>query len=203
MLAYKKGCVFLIPFLTIVVNCFGQIDSTSVIVEDGYIEKMRDKLAIENSFNNEYEIFKVKTNGVTYEISPNIRTNYRIQLNYKFILAGFQFAPKLFPNNDDNESKGKTKSFNLKIKFVLKHWFATLQYSNIQGYYLKNSFDFTNVSENNFIQFPDLHYTAHEIETGFIQNSKFSYRSITSHMERQLKSTGSFIPVLKIRHYIG
>ncbi|MDG1803667.1 DUF4421 family protein [Flavicella sp.] len=202
MLHNKKGFIFLIPFLTIVVNCFGQIDSTSVIVEDGYIEKMRDKLAIENSFNNEYEIFKVKTNGVTYEISPNIRTNYRIQLNYKFILAGFQFAPKLFPNNDDNESKGKTKSFNLKIKFVLTHWFATLQYSNIQGYYLKNSSDFTNISENNFIQFPDLHYTAYEIETGFIQNSKFSYRSITSHMERQLKSTGSFIPVLKVRNYM-
>ena len=128
---------FLISFFFLTFNCFAQAVSTRFIIEDGHIEKMRDKLAIENSFNNEYEIFKVKTNGVSYEISPNIRTNYRIQLNYKFILAGFQLAPKLFPNNDDNESKGKTKSFNLKIKFVLKHWFATLQYSKLQGYYLK------------------------------------------------------------------
>ena len=179
-----------------------QLDSTRVFVEDGCIEKMRDQIAIENSFNNEYEIFRVKTNDNTIEISPNIRTNYRLQLNYKFILAGFQFAPKLFPNNNDNASKGKTSSFNLKIKLVLKHWYSTLQYSKLKGFYLSDSDGFNVLQQNNtFIQFPDLHYNAYEMETGYIHNSKFSYRSITSHMERQLKSAGSFIPVVKLRYY--
>lgn len=183
-------------------NCFSQLDSTRVVVEGGFIEKMRDKIALENSFNNEYELFKIKSNGNNFEISPNIRTNYRIQLNYKFILAGFQFAPKFIPGNNDNDEKGKTSSFNLKIKFVLKHWYSTIQYTNIRGFYLSNTSDFTNDVSDTYIQFPELQYTAYEIETGYIKNSKFSFRSITSHMERQLKSTGSLIPVVKLRQYI-
>lgn len=197
---YHKATLCFILLLSLYTTA--QKDSTRVVVENGFIEKMRNRIAIENSFNNEYEKFKVNTAGNNIEISPNIRTNYRIQLNYKFILAGFQFAPKLFPNNRDNESKGKTESFNLKIKIILKHWYTTAQYSKIKGFYLANSSDYQSLEQNNrFIQLPDLHYTAFEFETGFIHNSKFSYRSITSHMERQLKSTGSFIPVLKLRHY--
>ena len=196
----KFKLLFFIFLMDLSVNLYAQIDTTSVFVHDGYIEKMRDYIAIENSFNNNYEIFELKTNDTELQIAPNIGTNYRIQLNYKFILAGFQFAPKLFPDNRDNGSNGETNSFNLKIKMVFDHFYHIAQYSKNQGYYLKNSADFTNI-ENEYIVFPDLHYYAFELESGYIHNSKFSYRSVTSHMERQVKSAGTFLPILKLRYY--
>lgn len=191
---------FLMLFLGLSMQVTAQIDSTRVFVHDGYIEKMRDYIAIENSVNNDYEIFELKNNGTELQIAPNIGTNYRIQVNYKFILAGFQFAPKLFPDNRDNDTKGETNSFNFKVKMVFDHFYHIAQYSKNQGYYLKNSADYTNI-ENGYIVFPDLHYHAIELESGYIHNSKFSYRSITSHMERQIKSAGTFLPILKLRFY--
>lgn len=179
---------------------FCQEVESEISDDNSYIEKMRDYIAIENSINNDYERFKVSTTGGNYEISPNIRTNYRIQLNYKFILAGFQFAPSFFPNNGDDESKGETKSINFKLKFVLDHWYSVLEYQTIKGFYLSNSDEFN--TNNEFITFPDLHFKSYAFETAYVQNKNFSLRSLTNHMERQIRSTGSFIPVLKMRYFI-
>jgi hypothetical protein len=40
------------------------------------------------------------------------------------------------------------------------------------------------------------------MSSGYIHNSKFSFRHLISQTERQLKSVGSFIPVLDIDYYV-
>lgn len=196
---------FLIAIL-LFANCFhinAQIrDSIAVKTENGWIEKMGDKIAVDISFNNSYEIFEVKTVTEKYILYPNTPTNLRFKLNYKFISFGFEFAPDALPSNGDEDLKGKTKSFGLGTSLVFKHWFSDLSYSKVKGYYLENTDEFTMRAKGDpYIQFPDLNYKGFAFALGYYNNTKFSLKSLTSQTERQLKSAGSFIPVFNFRYY--
>lgn len=179
------------------------VDTIQIKTENGWIEKMNNKIAMDVSLNNSYEIFEVKTSTDKFIIHPNTPTNLRFKINYRFISFGFQFAPDFIPGNGDEDTKGKTKSFDIGTSLIFKHWFMDLSYSKVIGYYLKNTSDFINHEEGEpYIQFPDLYYNGFSIATGYINNSKFSLRSLTSQTERQLKSAGSFMPVFNFRYYV-
>lgn len=179
------------------------VDSLSVKTEDGWIEKINDKIGLDVSLNNSYETFEVKTATTKFILYPNTSTNLRLNVNYRFISLGFQFTPDFIPGNGDENLKGKTKSFELSTAFIFKHWFTDFSYSKVKGYYLKNSNDFTALSEDQpFIQFPDLNYYGFASTTGYSSNSKFSFKSLTSQTERQLRSAGSFIPAINLRYYV-
>jgi len=178
-------------------------DSLSIKINDGWIEKINDKIGLDVSLNNSYETFEVKTATTKFILYPNTATNLRLNVNYRFISFGFEFTPDFIPGNGDENLKGNTKSFELRSAFIFKHWFTDLSYSKVKGYYLKNSDDFTTLLEgDSYIQFPDLNYYGFAISTGYSSNSKFSFRSLTSQTERQLRSAGSFIPVVNLRYYI-
>jgi hypothetical protein len=117
---------------------------------------------------------------------------------------GFQISPDFLPGNGDNDTKGKTKTFKLGGGFILKHWFADAIYSKTRGYYLENTKDFISDWEegDTYIQFPELQYQGFSISAGYLQNENFSLRSLVSHTERQLKSTGSFMPFINIDYHI-
>ncbi|WP_178989098.1 DUF4421 family protein [Winogradskyella schleiferi] len=194
--------------LTVIVSTFTFIslwaqtkDSLSLKIEDGWIEKT-DKIGIDVSLNNAYEIFEVRTENTKVILYPNTAANLRLNVNYKFISFGFQFTPDFLPGNGDESLRGKTKSFELSTSLIFKHWFTDLSYSKVKGYYLKNSNDFITRSEGDpYIQFPDLSYNGFAITTGYSSNSKFSFKSLTSQTERQLKSAGSFIPSINLRYF--
>ncbi len=177
-------------------------DTTHVKIEDGWIEKMNDKIAMDVSLNNSYEIIEVKTPDDKYVLYPNTPTNLRLKLNYRFISFGFQFAPDFIPGNGDKDLKGDTKSFRIGNALIFKHWFFDLSYSTLKGFYLKNSDDYImRANGDPYIQFPGLNYKGFAITSGYFNNSKFSFRSLTSQTERQLKSAGSFIPAFDFRYY--
>ena len=183
--------------------CHSQIvDTIRVMTEDNYIEKMSNQLAMDISFNNSYEIFEVKTQNNKSILYPNTPTNLRLTLNYRFISFGFQSSPDFLPGNGDENIKGKTRSFELGTSLIFKHWFVDASYSKVKGYYLYNSEDYnTLVPGDPYFQFPDLHYSGFKVALGYLSNSKFSFRSLTTQTERQLKSVGSFIPVFNLRYY--
>lgn len=178
-------------------------DSLSVVIENGYIELMKRKIAMDVSFNNSYETFEVRTAVNRIVLYPNNPTSIRFKFNHRFISFGFQFAPDFIPGNGDEYIKGKTKSFALGTALTFKHWYFELSYSKVQGYYLKNTDDYTNRKAGDpYIQFPDLHYYGFSLLSGYFHNPKFSFKSLTIQTERQLKSTGCFIPVLNVRYYV-
>jgi hypothetical protein len=201
---FSQIILTVIVSMCVLISMRGQtIDSLSVKIEDNWIEKMNDKIGVDVSLNNSYEIFEVKTETTKFILYPNTATNLRFNVNYRFISFGFQFTPDFIPGNGDEDLKGATKSFELSTAFIFKHWFTDLSYSKVKGYYLKNSSDFTTLLEGDpFIQFPDLNYYGFNLTTGYSSNSKFSFRSLTSQTERQLKSAGSFIPVVNLRYYV-
>lgn len=185
------------------INGLGQnTDALRGTTEDGYIENMGDKLAIDLSFNNSYETFEVRSGNSRTVLYPNAKTNVHLKANYRFISFGVRFAPGLLPGNGDEDLKGETKSFGLATAFIFRHWFADMDYTKVKGYYLENSADFIRLPPGDpFIQFPDLHYKGVTLTTGYSSNARFSFRSLTSQTERQLKNVGSFVPVINMKYY--
>lgn len=178
-------------------------DTIHLKIEDSWIEKMNNKISFDVSLNNSFEIFEVKTSSNKFILYPNTPTNLRLKFNYRFISFGFQFTPNFIPGNGDEDLKGNTKSFGLGTSLIFKHWFIDLSYSKVKGFYLENSDDYIPwVKGDPYIQFPDFNYKGFALASGYFNNAKFSFRSLTSQTERQLKSAGSFIPVFNFRYYI-
>ena len=177
-------------------------DTLGIEIEEGWIENMSGKIGMDLSLNNAYETFEVSTSSNDVVLYPNAPSNLRLKLNYEFISVGFQIAPDFIPGNGDEELRGKTNSFTLGTSLIFKHFFFDLSYSKVKGYYLQNTADYIPWEKGDpYIQFPDLQYEGFAISSGYINNSKFSLRSLRSHTERQLKSAGSFIPAFDFRFY--
>ena len=187
------------------IKCNAQIkDTVNYKIEDGWIEKMDHKIAFDVSLNNLYETFEVKTPINKFILYPNTPSNLNFKFNYRFISVGFEISPDFLIGNGDEDLKGKTKSFGIGTSLIFKHWFFNISYSTVKGFYLENSNDFDTswVKGDAYIKFPDLNYSGIELSSGYLNNTKFSLRSLTSQTERQLKSVGSFIPVVNFRYYI-
>jgi hypothetical protein len=112
-------------------------DTTANIIEEGWIEKMTNKIAVDVSLNNSYSVFEVKTPSNRILLYPNTPNNLRLKFSYDFISFGIQFSPDFIPGNGDNEKKGKTNSFKIGTAAIFKHWFADIVYKKVRGYYLK------------------------------------------------------------------
>ncbi len=178
-------------------------DSTKLGTEATWIEKMNNEIGLDISFNNSFRIFEVQTPSTKFVLYPNTPNNLRLTVNYQFIMLAFQLSPDFLPGNRDRYTKGNTKSYEFETRIVLKHMFTNLSYSKVKGYYLQNSNDFTSWEPGNpYIQFPDLNYKGITLNSGYIHNSNFSLKSITTQTERQLRSAGSFIPVFNFNYYV-
>ncbi len=204
MPALKKMAVSQLCLLAVCLSLHSQtLDTSRVIVEDGWIEKMSNKVAFELSFNNAYNILKVRTSANDIILYPNTPNHLRIKLNYEFISLGIQYAPDFLPGNGDTDLKGDTKSFEIGTGLLFKHWFAELLYARMKGFYLKNTSDYEVWQEGQpYIQFPDLDYQSFVVRTGYLSNSRFSFKSLTTQTERQLKSVGSLMPVLSFNYLV-
>lgn len=181
----------------------GQLaDSTRIIVQDGFIEKMDNNIIFKVGLNNKYETFSQRV-GDNYEVKlyPNIATNFTVGIDYRFISAGFQITPNFFPGNGDDETYGSTKSLSFGMSTIFNHWAAGFDISNVKGYYLYNTpslFSDWQVGDP-YRTFPKYETFTYSINLGYSFNPRISLRSITTFTERQLKSAGSFMPNIRFK----
>lgn len=175
-----------------------------VKVQDGFIERMNNYLVLRLSFVNDNERFSIDAGPTLTNIYPNGSSNIRINLNYRFLSAGFKFIPKFISSNDDDQLKGKTTGIGFNFNFNFTHWMQALSYTRTTGYYLDNTSDYQPDWQEGdpYIQFPNLHYRSIQGVTGYNFNPHFSTNALISGTERQLKSAGTFIPTLLYRYYI-
>ncbi|MBN3036752.1 MAG: DUF4421 family protein [Bacteroidales bacterium] len=183
-----------------------QADSASQeITENGYIGKMDSFLALKLSVSNDIEGFEVMSNGPLISIRPNTRMASHLSFNYRFLSLSVSFAPRFLPGNGDDDLKGKTQSMGYSMNLSFRHWLQGLSLSHVKGYYLDNTDAYITgwvKGTDPYIQFPDLVYNGFNGITGYKFNARFSTRSLSSQTERQLRSSGSFIPYLSYRYYI-
>ena len=184
--------LFYVPYLSA-----STIDST-------YIKGYNDQILLKLSLNNKSEEFRVNSNDLDYTLRPNIRNKIKFHLNYNFISAGFSVSPKFLPGNNSDEAKGKSREYAFDIDLSLEHWMQGFAVTYTKGYYLVNTEDYDQnwtQEEPVYIQFPDLVYLNISGYTAYRFNTNYSIKATTNQTERQLKSAGSFIPLIFYRHY--
>lgn len=202
LIKYSTG-FFLFLLLLCIKGFTQQNDTTYVIVEDSYIEKMNEKINLKLAQTNSIETFSVKTNNSVY-LRPNTSTLAKMFLNYRALSLTLTYNPEFIPGNDDDLIRGKTTGAGFGLGFTFDQWFTEASYSKTKGYYLKNTADYIPgwTTGDEYTQFPKLISKIYEGMTGYSFNPNFSLAAITTQTTRQLKSTGSFQPKLMYRYYI-
>lgn len=188
-------------FLTLPFCLNLQAQSTDSITS---IQQMNDRINVKFSLSNNVETFAVHTEGDNYDLYPNTKNIASLGVSYRFISFSVRFAPKFIPGNNDDDKKGKTSVAGFGTELHFPHWFQQLSYSRTKGYYLHNTpeLDPTWNPGQPYLQAPELVSKMFEGETGYSFNPTFSFKALTTQTERQLKSAGSFIPLLSYRYYI-
>ena len=191
---------FLFCFSIVKISVHAQVAKDTTWKRSAYIEGTDDYLSIKlNGFN---DTDRIQFGGVNYyDLRPNTDVRNRLSVNYKWLTVGFSFKiPTLF-GNDDN-SKGETESAGFSTAINLDKWSFNFDYNDNKGYYLANSDDFPLVpSVNDFILFPDFRTKNVRLDISYLTNANFSLKALTSLTERQLKSSGSFIPFLRLGYF--
>lgn len=169
-----------------------------------YFEKVDTIISVKLSLNTEFEQFMQKVNDVTYDIRPNIALGTKLSFSYRFISFGIGFKPKFIPGNNDNDMQGKTKVLSFGTNIITSHLMQELQFAYVRGFYLHNTGDFNpewDEGTDPYFQLPDNKYAVLRGSTAYKFNENYSVKSISSKTEIQLKSCGSFIPVLAYDYY--
>lgn len=169
-----------------------------------YLERIDGYMTLKLSHSTDLETFSVDTETNDFALAPNARSESRLHFNYEFISFSFKYIPTFLPGNDDDDIKGKTKGNGFGLNLNFNRWLQEFSYNKTQGYYLENTGDYDpNWQKGDpYIQLPELVYKNYQGITAYKFNPNFSFKAIATQTERQLKSTGSFIPHLLYRYYI-
>lgn len=169
-----------------------------------HIEYMRNYIGLKLSHTSDVDELSVITNENEAHLRPNASSFSQLSFNYRFISFSLKYVPKWLPGNDDNDEKGKTKAGGFGLNLNFDRWLQGLSYSKTKGYYLENTSDYDPSWDENdpYVQFPQLEFKNFQGSTAFKFNRNYSINAVATQTERQIKSAGSFIPILFYRYYI-
>jgi len=134
-------------------------------------------------------------------LRPNTDIRNRLSFNYKWLTLGISFRiPNLYGNDDGRKGDTETSEFRFALNF--DRFSVSFNHSDFTGYYIENSQDFDpSLPEGDFIVLPDFNSRSTRLYVNYLTNKRFSLKSLTSLTERQLKSSGSFLPFFKTNYF--
>ncbi len=164
-------------------------------IKNESIERMDDYLSVKLLANNKVYALELSTDDIILNLLANTNTMLGLNVNYRFISFGYATPFNTFTGFSDENEKGKTKLSNYHFGLGFNHWFSSLSYTTMHGFYLKNTSDFDPMwqSGDPYIQLPDLHYNRFDGVVGYSLNNRFSTKALTTQTERQIKSAGSMV----------
>jgi len=170
-------------FLGSIFGCYAQNDS----LQNPYFKSYNEKITFSTYYldtSNSFQIASdVQDTKIFLNLIPNRREQIGFNLNYKIIDVTFGFAPKFLSGN---KGDSRSKNFNFNTRFYYKKWMQSFTFINQKGFY---------ISEDNVTaQLPDMRTTKIGGSTSYIFNDKFSFKTLVTQNEWQIKSSGSFIP---------
>lgn len=176
--------IIYIAFFTSIFGCFAQNDS----LQKFYFKSYRDKITVSTYYLNTSNSFQIASNenGERFyvDLIPNRREQIGFTLNYKIIDVTVGFAPKFLGGN---KGDSKSKNFNFNTRFYYKKWMQSFSFINQKGFYIND--------DGITAQLPSMRTTKIGGSTSYIFNDKFSFKTLISQNEWQIKSSGSFIPI--------
>lgn len=183
----------------------GQTDTISTLhFVQPFIRYYDTLINVKLKVHTDYETFE-QTSGSSYhvDIRPNILLSTKIGVSYRFISFGFGFSPSFLPGNNETDLKGKTRSWSFGISTTGR----IIQEANIgyvKGFYLKNTEELIPgwvEGDDAYLQVPDLLVIMLNGATGYKFNRNYSIAAVHSQTQAQLRSAGSFIPLLSYDYY--
>lgn len=170
-------------FLGSFFGCYAQNDS----LQNPYFKSYNEKITFSAYYldtSNSFQIASdVQDPKIYVNLIPNRRQQIGFNLNYKIIDISFGFAPKFLSGN---KGDSRSRNFNFNTRFYYKKWMQSFTFINQKGFYISED----NVSA----QLPDMRTTKIGGSTSYIFNDKFSFKTLVSQNEWQIRSSGSFIP---------
>lgn len=203
-LEMRLNCFCTLLLLLLPLLLLATTDTIPSGVKKGAIESMAELLTIKLTHSTDVEEIEVNTPGTDIQLSPNSESATRLGFSYRFISFGIRFVPRFIDGNNDNAEKGKSRSTGFGLNLNFRHLLQELSYNRTKGYYLENTNEFVPgwKDRDAYIQFPDLVTTQIDGMTAWNFNSDFSVNAISTQSERQLRSAGSFIPVLFYKYAV-
>ena len=183
--------------LVISVSAFGQKKDTL------YVENYSHKINIKTSLELEEQILKV-TNLNTlndYSLGQNEVGKLAFSLNYNILGIKVGFSPNFLKN--DFNLKGPSKFRHYRLRVYFPKLYQQFYYYRTKGFYVKNTEDYIENWEKGkdpYLQMSNLNTLEIGGETRYYFSNKFGYRAIFSNTERQLKSKGTWMGLLKYNY---
>lgn len=196
-LAHKP---FLIAMLFLSLSdVFAQTDELPAA--ESSIAKMSEYVGTKLAVSNDVESFTVKFPTGKYELYPNVSTLSYLHFNFRAISFAYKFTPNFIPGNNDDDLKGKTTSHGFSFGVNHAHWTSEISFTRTKGYFLNNTSDYVPgwQPSDPYTQLPKLETSIVVVNLGYIANTNFSSAAILTQTERQLKSTGTFLPKFGFR----
>ncbi len=205
----KDTILFFLSFLSFftgLLTATAQESEKDSITSNEYIKSFYNQLNIKLEISNEKKNYIIPFMGERATITPNVKYRYALGLNYKFISVRLGIRSPI--SEHDENDKGKSDHFRLKVKLLFSNWSHQFQYNYIKGYYIKNSDDYDdliNISKatdiSNKIQFPDMKTNVYYGTSAYKFNKNYSVRATQSQTEIQIKSAGTLMPSIDYWYY--
>ncbi|UFH32187.1 DUF4421 family protein [Chryseobacterium sp. C-71] len=192
-----KSSVFFSLFLS-----FSTIEYSQEISdpdEKKYLEDDRHKISLVGGISYINNSFGLFYEGETFRLKPNDSFYTEFFLRYRWVDASISFAPKFVRINNDDDTKGKTKYFNLGFAFFISPKLRQyVNFNQVKGLYLEDTKrffetvlndEFTQELSNDLMQFPDAKYQSFTGDTSYLLfGKKENYRTYTNMTYKPLKN---------------
>ncbi|NHN25638.1 DUF4421 domain-containing protein [Flavobacterium jejuense] len=186
-MAIKISLLNSIVFI-ISVSCFSQetiVKDTVFNEKNSFIQSFPNNISTRLFFINTSNSLYVKDRNSNdfYILDPNKQDRIGATISFRSISISYSIAPYFLATNKDNEG---AKLFNINLRTYFSNWMQTFDIYKEKGFYIKND-------AINFY-FPKIKSIKIGGSTSYILNPNFSFKSVVSQDEKQLKSAGSLIP---------
>ena len=135
-------------------------------------------------------------------LAPNATNNLSFGFSYRFLELGLSFSPN-FLNTDQEATKGQSEQFSFKTGFSIHRFNLSFDLTKVNGFYLKNSSDFSRASlpDSPYRIFPDLTIGYFSTLIRYNANPKFSTAALTGGTQVQRRSALSVLPTFQVATY--
>lgn len=186
-----KRVVFTILTLFLVAFCNAQ--------ENEYVEDFSHKINAKLGIDTKTFSYKVNNSSTNekYDLKPNESVRLAASVHYRFIGVTIGFSPNFLNDNEDEKLKGESDINSIQLRIFIKRFIQEFEYSKIQGFYVDNTADFDAnwiKGADPFIQLKSLNVKRFGGKTSFVLNKNFSFKALLMQNQKQIKSTGSFVP---------
>ena len=137
-------------------------------------------------------------------LAPNNTNNLSFGFSYRYLDVGVSFSPAFLNQQQNDEKKGKSDQFSIGTGFSMYRFKFNFDYSDVKGFYLKNSQDFTRavaLPDSPYLLFPNLNVRFLSLLVRYNLNPNFSTAALASGTQVQKRSALTLLPAIQLSNY--